>query len=444
MMENILDIPKIYTANAEWMACLATLLVYRRCIPQSTGKRLLAAAEMVLTYVAIRAIQYFCQQHDGIVWLAAMVCAVLVMVATLRAVLQIKWDMAFYLCARTFMWAELAAAIEWQVYHYYTFGHGVQPGAAFGMAASVLSYILLYSIYFLLESHQLPKNLSAANLTVTGFNVIFAWSITAMLFGLSNLSYLFPNTPFSGTAITDIFNTRTLFDLVGVVVGQMFHLQKLYMERQMENAAFETILRNQYIQFRESKDNIDMINRKYHDLKHQLQILQETTNDAERTGYIDEIREGIEKYEAENKTGNAVLDTVLTSKQSRCLKDNITMTVVADGTLLSRLSVMDICAVFGNALDNAIEYEKKVPDPEKRLIHVTVSEKNCFICILVENYYEGESIREGTLPETTKKNRKYHGFGLKSVQYTVEKYGGHINTGVRNGWFRLEMILPKA
>ena len=134
----------------------------------------------------------------------------------------------------------------------------------------------------------------------------------------------------------------------------------------------------------------------------------------------------------------------MTSKQSRCLKDNITMTVVADGTLLSRLSVMDICAVFGNALDNAIEYEKKVLDPEKRLIHVTVSEKNCFICILVENYYEGESIRDGTLPETTKKNRKYHGFGLKSVKYTVEKYGGHINTGVRNGWFRLEMIIPKA
>ena len=139
-MENILDIPKIYTANAEWMACLTTILVYRRCIPQSARKRLLAAAEMALTYVAIRAIQYFCQQHDGIVWLAAMACAVLVIVAAIRTVLQIKWDMALYMGARTFMWAELAAAIEWQVYHYHTFGHGVQPGAAFGMAASVISY----------------------------------------------------------------------------------------------------------------------------------------------------------------------------------------------------------------------------------------------------------------------------------------------------------------
>ena len=443
-MENILDIPKIYTANAEWMACLTVILVYRRCIPKGVGNYIKAAAKMLLAYAAIRAIQFFCQQHDGVIWLAAMICVMFIMVSAIRIVLKVTWNAALYIGARAFMWAELAAAIEWQVFHYYTFGRGVMPSAQFGMAVSVVSYMLLYSIYFLLEGHQLSKNMSAATLTVTSFNVIVAWTITAMLFGLSNLSYLFPNTPFSGTAVTDIFNTRTLFDIVGVVVGQMFHLQKLYMERQAENAAFETILRNQYIQFRESKDNIDMINRKYHDLKHQLQVLQRTTDDAERSGYIDEIREGIEKYEAENKTGNAVLDTVLTSKQSRCLKDSITMTVVADGTLLSRLSVMDICAVFGNALDNAIEYEKKVSDPEKRLIHVTVSEKNSFVCILVENYYEGEALRDGILPESTKKNRKYHGFGLKSVKYTVEKYGGHINTGVRDGWFRLEMIIPET
>lgn len=442
-MEKILDIPKIYTANAEWMACLTVILVYRRSLSPGRWNFLRISGVMALSYLLIRLIQYYCQQHDSFVWLIAMMCAVFVMIATIRFTLMVRWSVAFYTGARAFMWAELAAALEWQVYHYYTFGRNEMRSAHFGMAASLISYVLLYGIFYLVERHQLPKDISASKLTVTRANVIFAWVITGLLFGLSNLSYLVPNTPFSGTGIANIFNVRTLFDVVGVVVGQMFHLQKQDMERRAENTAFETILRNQYIQFRESKENIDMINRKYHDLKHQLQILRETTGEAERSSYIDEIQEGIEKYEAENKTGNDVLDTVLTSKHSRCLKENVTMTVVADGTLVDRMSVMDICAIFGNALDNAIEYEMKVADPEKRLIHLTVSERNGFVCILVENYYEGQTIRDGTFPESTKQNRKYHGFGLKSIQYTVEKYGGYLHTGVRGNWFRLEMIIPK-
>ena len=67
----------------------------------------------------------------------------------------------------------------------------------------------------------------------------------------------------------------------------------------------------------------------------------------------------------------------------------ITFTVVADGKLLSYLYVMDLCTIFGNALDNAIEYELQLKNPETRMIHVKIYRKKKFICILVENYYEG-------------------------------------------------------
>ena len=441
MMPGIVDIPKIYTAIAEWMACIAVIVIYRKYIEKSLRSIVFTVTSLAAAFGLIYVIQYFCQDHDGIVWLLAMGVAVLVMMAEIAITLGFKFSTAAYITARAFIWGELAASLEWQVYYYYTFALDKIPPAWFGFVVAIPSYTLLYVIFYIAESRELPKDSSKP--TVTYVNVVFAWVITFLLFGLSNLSYLLRNTPFSGTDTTDIFNIRTLSDLIGVVMGQMFHLQKRDMERREENAAFQTILRNQYIQFRESKNNIEMINRKYHDLKHQLQILRNTENPAERTAYIDEIQQGIEKYEAENKTGNSVLDTVLTSKQSRCLAKNVTMTVVADGTLINRLSVMDICTVFGNALDNAIEYEAKVEDPEKRLVHVTVSEKNNFVCILVENYYEGETIQDGAFPETTKKNKQFHGFGLKSVKYTIEKYGGYINTGVRDGWFKLEMILPK-
>lgn len=51
---------------------------------------------------------------------------------------------------------------------------------------------------------------------------------------------------------------------------------------------------------------------------------------------------------------------------------------VADGTLLDFMDIMDICSIFGNALDNAIECELKIADKEKRLIHVTVSQQKNF------------------------------------------------------------------
>lgn len=53
------------------------------------------------------------------------------------------------------------------------------------------------------------------------------------------------------------------------------------------------------------------------------------------------------------------------------------------------MDVMDISALFGNALDNAIESVKKIPDREKRLIHVAVAKQKGFLRIRVENCYEG-------------------------------------------------------
>lgn len=88
------------------------------------------------------------------------------------------------------------------------------------------------------------------------------------------------------------------------------------------------------------------------------------------------------------------------------------------------MDVADICTIFGNALDNAIEYEQKIADKEKRLIHVSVFSQKGFLMIRFENYFEGTLMFEGDLPITTKKDSFYHGYGLKSIRYAVQKYKG--------------------
>ena len=104
--------------------------------------------------------------------------------------------------------------------------------------------------------------------------------------------------------------------------------------------------------------------------------------------------------------------------------------------------ILWMCSIFGNALDNAIECELKIPDKEKRLVHVTVSKQKNFLLLRFENYYEGNlEYQEGKLV-TTKKEKEYHGYGLKSIRYTVNKYDGAVSIDTKENWFDLKILIP--
>ena len=98
------------------------------------------------------------------------------------------------------------------------------------------------------------------------------------------------------------------------------------------------------------------------------------------------MEQNIRQYEAENKTGNPVLDTLLTAKSLYCQQHHITMTCVADGHLLDFLETGEICTIVGTALDNATESVETEPDHEKRLIRVAVYAQNGFVMLRFENY----------------------------------------------------------
>ena len=148
------------------------------------------------------------------------------------------------------------------------------------------------------------------------------------------------------------------------------------------------------------------------------------------------------KRQAQNKTGNSVLDTVLTGKSLYCAKRQIKLTCVADGAQLSFMDVMDICTLFGNALDNAIECELSIPDKEKRLIHLEVYTKKDFLVIRCENYCPAPPVFQDGLPMTTKADREYHGYVLKSMRYTCLVYTSGVGLVSAPWW--LSPILCKS
>ena len=221
---------------------------------------------------------------------------------------------------------------------------------------------------------------------------------------------------------------------------QSVQREKLELQRELDGVSY--LWSQQKSQYEVTQETIDAINRKCHDLKHQIAILRSEVGSDKKLEYLDQVEREISAYEAQNKTGNQVLDAILTGKSQFCHENGISFTCVADGHLLDFMSVMDISAIFGNALDNAIESVMKIDNPEERLIHLSVSMQRRFVSIMVRNRYRDEPIFRHGLPVTTKSETAIHGYGIKSIKSTAEKYGGAASVATREGWFELSVLIP--
>ena len=249
------------------------------------------------------------------------------------------------------------------------------------------------------------------------------------------------DTPFSGDYSQEIANIRTLVDIAGIAMLYAHFVLCCENKVRMELESVQNVLQNQYQQYKQSRESIELINYKYHDLKHQIEVLRKEQDPEKRNAFLNQMEDEIKQYELQNKTGNGVLDTVLTSKSMYCDSHGITLTSVVDGRLLDFMETMDICSIFGNALDNAIESVLKIEDREKRLIHVTVSQQKAFLMIRVENYFEGGLEYSAGQLKTTKQEKEFHGYGIKSIRYTVNKYDGAVDIDTRDNWFNLKILI---
>ena len=208
-----------------------------------------------------------------------------------------------------------------------------------------------------------------------------------------------------------------------------------------EKEIIRQLLYERQKQYDLSRENIEIINHKCHDMKHQIQALKEAKAE-ELDQYIDEVENSIDIYDTVVKTKNEVINTILSEKGLYCEEHNIRLTCIADATHMDFMSTIDLYALIGNALDNAIECVRKYEDKEKRTISLNISANGGFLCIQTNNYVEKQVTFQEGLPVTTKKNRSYHGFGMRSMKHLAEKYGGTLTAEVKDNIFTLQIVLP--
>ena len=427
------DIPRTYTALAEWLSCMILIFNMKRRI-KGVQLVLLCAAALFLQEIFL----IFTGGITGILWIICMLAAIFLMILFLYLSCEINWKNAIYCGAFAFTMAETAASIEWQICLYWDGLYG-DTGIFLQYLILLVCYGVIYTLFWKMNRLLLYRGES---LEVDVRELWEVAAITGCVFLISNLGFVAIDTPFGGMYSREIFNLRTFADVAGLAILYAFHVQWRDKKVRDELESIQKILESQYAQYQQSQNTLELIDYKYHDLKHHIIALRSEEDRDKRNEYLDRMEQEIINYEVQFKTGNKVLDTLLMSKGLYCQQNDISFTCVADGTLFDFMDVMDICSIFGNALDNAIECEKGIADKEKRLIHVGAFSQKDFLIVRFENYYEGTLQFEKSFPVTTKRKREFHGYGLKSLQYTVHKYKGEVDITAEDNWFCLNILIP--
>lgn len=311
---------------------------------------------------------------------------------------------------------------------------------------------------FLLMSFRMAV---AAALVYTVFYLTFIVRIRRRGFGIvpGRGAYLFLVAVIMFNVVFDIASKRlTSFDVpmgyvllarLAVVAMCLYTLlleyELLYSRHmQAEAAATERLLEDWKSQYEISRDTIEAINVKCHDIRHQIRRLEYgagNTGMVDRTA-LDEIAREVNVYDSAVKTGNDALDTILTEKSLLGEREGIGLSCIADGEALSFMNPAEIYSLFGNAIENAMDAVRQLEDPEQRVVSLAVRRIAGMVSIHMENRCPKEVKFEGGVPQTSKADVQNHGFGFKSMQLVVERHGGAITADSDGETFFLNALIP--
>lgn len=427
--------PGYWYAVAYWVGCLLMAELNQRRLRgcQLAGVSLLFLGLLTLFMIATDGV-------ETVYFIPCMILIFLIVCLFMLSMCEMGLCKAVYFSVQAFILGEFMASLAWQL-AYYLGVTARQQVTILGQAALMGGVYGLTCVCIYWIGHRYSSDNEI--LDIGWKEMSGAIAIGLVVYALSNMSYISQNSPFSSRFPAEIFIIRTLTDLGGLGGLLAYHLVLRELRVNMEREYLKRLLHMQGENYRMAEESVALVNQKYHDLKHQIALLRSGIDTGDGAAMLDRMENEIKAYEAQNKTGNKVLDTMLTAKTLQCQASQISLTCVADGHALDFIDPLDLSALFGNALDNAMESVMKIDDPGKRLIHVSVSRQKQFVRVRVENCYTGELHFEHGALATTKTDRKYHGYGVKSIRRIVEKYGGSTTIDAKDGWFELRILLPE-
>ncbi|MEY8575393.1 ATP-binding protein [Oscillospiraceae bacterium 21-37] len=177
----------------------------------------------------------------------------------------------------------------------------------------------------------------------------------------------------------------------------------------------------------------------FHDLHNHIGVLRQFLAHekyGEAVRYLDELQAPVRNLTATVWTGDETADYLINSKAAAAEADGIQFQAQVEFPRRTNIRSVDLCAILGNLLDNAIEAARRVENPERRTVALTIRRIHQMLVIKVENSFAASPVQENGELKTTKTEGGLHGWGLKSAQTAAEKYDGMVQAGVSGEVFR--------
>lgn len=242
----------------------------------------------------------------------------------------------------------------------------------------------------------------------------------------------------------DTLDMWTLLSVILMMSVLVFRINRQY-EVEKELAVLKSqqaeLLERDYL----ALNNAYAVNAKlFHDFHNHIGALRQLLSHEkfqEAVAYLDELQAPVRKMADTFRTGDETADYLINSKAAAAADYEISFQAQVEFPRHTNIRSADLCAVLGNLLDNALEAAKQVPEPEQRLIRLTIRRINRMLVIKVENSFFSPPVMENGSLATTKKEQGLHGWGLKSAQAAAEKYDGMVQTSHENHIFRAVVTL---
>lgn len=218
-----------------------------------------------------------------------------------------------------------------------------------------------------------------------------------------------------------------LFSKLQSQLDLLRHEELMRMQMELEKNSFNKL-----------EDSYNRTRALRHDLKNHLKVLSGMAKSGTREElleYLDTMVDTVEESTYVSVCGNSAVDAVLNEKLATAQKNNIASHFDVCKLTDTKIPPMDLCVIIGNALDNAIEAAVKIPDIEKRYIHLKITSGDGELFISAENPVLTAPKKRGKLYVSDKGDSEAHGLGLKSIKRTVDKYSGEMMLKCDNNVF---------
>lgn len=335
----------------------------------------------------------------------------------------------------------------------------------------IINYILFWIVIQINLKHYNYSIIEIETFIITSIFLIFSIKLVNKFKNISNdkIYYVFVVIAILGNIITTIFSfmvKKSTFYYDNVFLNILAHItnnmlpwimaicnillvlvvKKIIDDTNIkaENKIIKEKVDMQYKYYLGLQESQSKVKRLYHDINNHMICMKSICENKDMADkYINSLNKEINGYKNLFNSGNVILDIILNEKKSICDKNNIEIDCDVNFSKCDFIEMVDICSIFSNILDNAIEASNKILDKNiKKYINIRGTIVKKYFIVKCENNKTNIVVIKKNKFITDKKDKDLHGLGLESIKQSVEKYSGNLEVEDLDNRFIVKLYIP--